>query len=297
MASVFQQHQEAIDVDYVDIDGVKLAYRETGSGYPLVLAHEFAGSMESWDQQVNYFARKYRVIVYNARGYTPSDVPEDPDVYHHQQQVEDLKGLLDHLGIEEAHIGGLSMGAYTTIGFGLTYPEMSKSLIVAGAGSGSEDVEKFHQNSADYADQMDSGGMEAMAKYVGGDTRARFRHKDPAGYALFEELFMSHSNKGAANTFRGFQGTRPSIYTREAELKNLRVPMFVINGDEDEPCLEPGLFLKRTVPTAGMAVVPQTGHAVNIEEPMAFNQHVAEFLSLVELGTWLPRDYGSGDAW
>ncbi|MFP6678627.1 MAG: alpha/beta hydrolase, partial [Dehalococcoidia bacterium] len=98
-------------------------------------------------------------------------------------------------------------------------------------------------------------------------------------------------------TFRGFQGTRPSIYTWEDDLKNLKVPMFVINGDEDEPCLEPGLFLKRTVPSAGLAVVPQTGHAVNIEEPMAFNQLVAEFLSLVELGTWLPRDYGSGDAW
>ena len=88
-----------------------------------------------------------------------------------------------------------------------------------------------------------------------------------------------------------------SIYTWEDDLKNLKVPMFVINGDEDEPCLEPGLFLKRTVPSAGLAVVPQTGHAVNIEEPMAFNQLVAEFLSLVELGTWLPRDYGSGDAW
>ena len=290
-------NMEATGVDFVDINGVNLAYRETGSGYPLVLAHEFAGSMENWDQQVNYFARKYRVIVYNARGYTPSDVPENPDVYNHKQQVADLKGLLDHLSIEKAHIGGLSMGAYTTIGFGLTHPEMCSSLIVAGAGSGSEDVEKFHQNSSKYADLMESGGMEAMRSYSTGDTRARFKVKDPLGYALFEELFLSHSAKGSANTFRGFQGTRPSIYTWESDLQKLRIPMFVINGDEDEPCLEPGLFLKRTVPTAGMAVVPQTGHAVNIEEPMVFNQLVAEFLSLVELGTWLPRDYGSGDAW
>ncbi|HCV27184.1 MAG TPA: alpha/beta hydrolase [Dehalococcoidia bacterium] len=295
--SEFSNRQEVMDVDFVDIDGVKLAYQETGSGYPLVFAHEFAGSMESWDQQVNYFARKYRVIVYNARGYTPSDVPASADVYGHEQQVADLKGLLDHLGIEKAHIGGLSMGAYTTIGFGLTHPEMAASLIVAGAGSGSDDVEKFHANSANYADQMDAEGMAALRTYSTGDTRARFKHKDPAGYARFEKLFMSHSSKGSANTFRGFQGRRPSIYTREAELRELRVPMCVINGDEDEPCLEPGLFLKRTVPTAGMAVVPQTGHAVNIEEPMAFNQLVAEFLSLVELGTWRSRDYGSGDAW
>lgn len=282
---------------FVDIDGVKLAYQETGSGFPLVFAHEFAGSMESWDQQVNYFARKYRVIVYNARGYTPSDVPDSPDVYGHEQQVADLKGLLDQLGIQKAHIAGLSMGAYTTIGFGLTHPEMAASLIVAGAGSGSDDVEKFHTNSSARADRIESGGMEGMQDYLGGDARARFRHKDPEGYARFEELFLAHSPKGSANTFRGFQGTRPSIYTREAELRELRVPMLVINGDEDEPCLEPGLFLKRTVPSAGLAVVPQAGHAVNIEEPMVFNQLVGEFLSVVEVDRWRDRDYGTGSTW
>lgn len=284
-------------MDFATIDGVKIAYRETGSGFPFVFAHEFAGSMESWDPQVNYFARRYRVIVYNARGYTPSDVPDSPDVYGYEQQVADLYGLLNHLGIEEAHIGGLSMGAYTTIMFGLTHPKMCRSLIVAGAGSGSDDVKKFHVSAANYADLMDSGGMDAMRKYITGDTRARFRLKDPAGYALFEDLFMAHSAKGSANTYRGFQGTRPSIYTREAELRELRIPMLIVNGDEDEPCLPAGLFLKRTVPAAGLALVPQTGHAVNIEEPMAFNQLVGEFLSLVELGTWRSRNYGSGDAW
>ena len=284
-------------MDFATIDGVKIAYRETGSGFPLVFAHEFAGSMESWDQQVNYFARRYRVIVYNARGYTPSDVPDSWEEYGHEQQVADLYGLLSHLGIEEAHIAGLSMGAYTTIGFGLAHPEMCRSLIVAGGGSGSDNVESFHANAAARADRIDSGGMEAMRGYLGGQARARFRHKDPAGCARFEELFLAHSSKGSANTFRGFQGTRPSIYTREAELRELRVPMLVINGDEDEPCLAPGLFLKRTVPAAGLAVVPQTGHAVNIEEPMMFNQLVGEFLALVELGTWRPRDYGTGDTW
>lgn len=284
-------------MDNVSIDGVNIAYQETGSGFPLVLAHEFAGSMESWDQQVNYFARKYRVIVYNARGYTPSDVPESADVYGHEQQVADLYGLLNHLGIEKAHIGGLSMGAYTTIGFGLTHPGMCSSLIVAGAGSGSDNVEAFHANAAARADRIEAGGMEGLRGYLGGEARIRFSHKDPAGHARFEELFLAHSPKGSANTFRGFQGARPSIYTREAELRELRVPMLVINGDEDEPCLAPGLFLKRTVPTAGLALVPQTGHAVNIEEPMAFNQLVGEFLSLVELGRWRERDYGTGDTW
>ena len=72
-------------------NGVNLFYEDTGEGYPLVWSHEFAGNYESWDPQVNFFARRYRVITYAARGYPPSDVPEDPDAYSQEHAVEDLR--------------------------------------------------------------------------------------------------------------------------------------------------------------------------------------------------------------
>jgi pimeloyl-ACP methyl ester carboxylesterase len=75
------------------------------------------------------------------------------------------------------------------------------------------------------------------------------------------------------------------------------VPTLVIVGDEDDPCLEPALFLKRTIPRAGILALPQTGHACNLEEPQMFNQGVAEFLAQVEAGRWGPRPTGSGDSW
>ncbi len=94
----------------VSLDGVGIEYGEAGSGFPLVWAHEFAGSMESWEPQVRFFSRRYRVITYNARGYPPSDVPDDPDAYSQDRAVEDLYQLMGRLGIEQAYVGGLSMG-------------------------------------------------------------------------------------------------------------------------------------------------------------------------------------------
>ena len=125
------------------IDGVAIYYESHGEGFPLVLCHEFAGDYRSWEHQVGFFSRRYRVITYNARGYPPSDVPDDPDAYSQDRSVEDLKGLLDHLGIESAHIGGLSMGGSVTLHFGIRYPKMARSLIVAGTGTGSVDPDAF----------------------------------------------------------------------------------------------------------------------------------------------------------
>ena len=107
-------------------NGVSLYYEETGQGFPLVFAHELAGSYESWRAQVSYFSRRYRVITYNARGYPPSDVLPNVDDYSQEQVVEDLYQLLQHLGIEQAHVAGLSMGGNMALWFGLTHPDVAK---------------------------------------------------------------------------------------------------------------------------------------------------------------------------
>ena len=94
---------------------------EAGQGVPLVFVHEFAGDARSWHLQARHFARRYRTIAFNARGYPPSDVPEDPGLYSQDHAVEDIRGLLDALGIERAHVCGLSMGGYATLLFGLRH--------------------------------------------------------------------------------------------------------------------------------------------------------------------------------
>ena len=279
------------------LDGTSIAYTEAGSGMPLVFCHEFAGSIESWEQQTGYFSRRYRAVAYNAKGYPPSGVPDRWEEHAWDRQVRVLLELLDHIGAERAHVCGLSMGAYTAVQFALAHPERCVGVVAAGVGTGSADPAAFLRESEERAALLDANGMAGMEAYLAGATRIRFREKDPAGWERFAALFRAHSPQGSANTLRGFQGRRPSIYDFEADLARLSVPLLVICGDEDDPCIEPSLFLKRVVPNCGLAFLPHTGHACNLEEPAAFNALVAEFLAQAEAGRWGPRPADSGDNW
>ncbi len=276
---------------HATVGGVRLSYEVTGEGFPLVLVHEFAGDSRSWEPQVRFFARRYRVVTYNARGYPPSDVPEDPSAYSQDAAVQDLLGVMRHLGIEQAHLCGLSMGAYAVLHFGLRHPEMARSLVVAGCGYGSDDPERFRRDAEELARRIDRDGMAVVGPaYAQGPTRVQFMRKDPRGWQEFAQALASHSSPGSAGTMRGVQARRPTVYALQEALGRLTVPTLVVNGDEDEPCLEPGLFLKRHVPSAGLLVLPATGHTINLEEPAAFNRAVLDFVTLVEAGRWPVRE-------
>jgi pimeloyl-ACP methyl ester carboxylesterase len=271
---------------------VALYYETTGSGPPVVFVHEFSGDHRSWEPQVRYFSRRYRCIAYDARGYPPSDVPPDPAAYSQDLAVADLLAVLDHLEIGRAHIVGLSMGGFTTLHFGLRHPERARSLTIAGVGYGStaDHDRSWLDDVAGLAGFYEEDVAGAAASHASAPGRVAFMVKDPRGWAEFAGQLAEHSSAGSAMTMRGVQGGRPNLYDLRGELAALRVPLLVITGDEDEPCLEPGIFLKRTVPTAGLAVLPRSAHTVNLEEPAAFNQLVQDLFSTVEAGRWLPRD-------
>ena len=268
------------------VNGIELEYAESGEGFPLIWCHEFAGSMESWAPQVHFFSRRYRVITYNARGYEPSDVPADPGAYSQDIAIEDLYGLVQHLGIDQAHVGGLSMGGSLALHFGIRHPEHCRSLIVAAAGSGSTDPDEFRATSRALAGRLEREGGDGFRDYAASATRVQLRRKDPTGFEEFRALLRSHSPTGSANTMRGVQAGRPPIFVWEREMRALQVPALVLVGDEDEPCIEPSLFMKRNIPSCGLAMLPQSGHAINLEEPDLFNRLVWDFLTQVEAGKW-----------
>ena len=278
------------------INGVTLYCEEAGDAVPMIFVHEFAGEAKSWDLQVRFFSQRYRTITFNARGYPPSDVPEDPAAYSQRQAVEDIRGVLDHLKVDKAHVIGLSMGGYATLHFGLLYPERALSLVVAGAGYGSkpEERETFRRDCAALAERFEREPMEQVAAiYAMGPARVQFRDKDPQGWERFCDLLKQQSAKGHALTMRGVQMMRESIYELGDRMARLTVPTLIVTGDEDEPCLEPALYMKRTIATAGLLVIPRSGHAVNLEEPDLFNRQVLDFVTAVEAGRWAPRNRAS----
>jgi len=274
-------------------DKVRLHYEEVGSGTPILFAHEFAGDHRSWEPQLREFGKRYRCVAYAARGYKPSDVPVDAGAYSYKHVMRDAVAVLDHLEIERAHLIGLSMGGYTVLQVALNYPDRVRSLVLAGTGSGSERwyTDEFHTRSRNLATQFDREGSAAVAQSYGrGPSRIPFELKDPRGFAEFSRQLAEHDAQGSAHMSRGFQGTRPSLYDFDKEIRMLKTPALIVVGDEDERCIEPALFLKGAISASGLTVFPKTGHAVNIEEPHLFNHAVADFLSRVDSGSWLPRD-------
>ena len=271
-------------------NGVEIYYEVTGQGYPLIWSHEFGGSYDSWEAQVKFFSRRYQVITYAARGWPPSDVPEDPTAYTQDIVVNDLYLLMRHLNISEAHIGGLSMGGSVALNFGIAHPEMAKSLIVASAGSGSTNRDTFLSTGQSMADRLLSEGMVTVANDYGTtNIRVQLRRKDPMGFETFARLLSEHSATGSALTYQGFVMNRPTVFELEDKLKSLRVPTLIMIGDEDEPCIEPGIFMKRAIPLSGLSCFPQSGHAINLEEPDLFNRTVLDFLTAVEAERWAER--------
>lgn len=274
-------------------DGVRLYYETVGEGEPIVFVHEFAGNCRSWESQVRHFSRQYQCVVYNARGYPPSEVPEEVSAYSQAQAVRDIASVMDALGLDKAHIVGLSMGGFATLHFGLTFPERALSLTVAGVGYGAEPEKRIqfrHEAEVCAAALLDMG-MEAFAdQYTKGPTRIPFKRDDPVGFAEFLRLMKTHSAKGSANTQLGVQRERPSLYELQSELSRMTVPALILNGDEDWPCLAPGLMLKRTIPSAALSVLPNCGHTINLELPDEFNRVVGDFINRAASGRWPMRD-------
>jgi pimeloyl-ACP methyl ester carboxylesterase len=274
-------------------DGIQLYYEEAGDGTPMVFVHEFAGDNRSFEPQMRYFARRFRCIAYNARGYPPSEVPEAVARYSQDRARDDILAVLDGLSIERAHIVGVSMGSLAALHFGLHYPDRARSLVLGGCGYGAlaSEQEQFRSESASFAQRIESEGMSKVAaEYGSGPSRVQFENKDPRGFAEFVAMLAEHSSLGSANTLRGVQMNRPSIYALEESLRALTVPTLIMAGDEDEPCLDASLYLKRTVPSSGLTLLPKTGHALNLEEPDLFNRLVDDFVHQVDAGRWQLRD-------
>ena len=271
-------------------DGVNIHYQVAGQGFPLIFAHEFAGDITSWEPQVNFFARRYRVITYCHRGYPPSGVPEDPDAYSQERLVADMRELLVHLGMGQAYIAGLSMGAATALSFAIAHPDMSRALIVAATGTGSTDRETHLDAWRGNVGRLKTEGIAGFAdEYANGPTRVQFRRKDPVGWEKFYAGLAGHSALGSALITQGIQLKRLTVFQMEEQMRQLDVPTLLLVGDEDDPCIEPMLFIKRCIATSGLVFFPQSGHTINLEEPALFNRTVLDFLTAVEVGAWARR--------
>jgi pimeloyl-ACP methyl ester carboxylesterase len=273
-------------------DGTRLYYEEAGSGSSIIFVHEYAGDYRTWEMQMRFFSRAHRCITYSQRGYPPSDVPKDGARYSQDIARDDVLAVMDALKVDKAHVVGHSMGAYTALHVGIHAPARCISVVAAGCGWGSSPDAKRREDMKTLAAETGKmfaaeGIASAAAKYADAPMRQAQKNKDPRGYAEFARMLAEHSAEGHAQTMFNLQLKRPTLWEMERDLKKFSVPLLIIVGDEDEPCIDGSVYLKRTAPTAGLLMIPRTGHNVPTEEPAAFNAALADLFAAAEAGRWL----------
>ena len=278
-------------------DGVALYYEETGSGEPILFIHEFAGDYRAWEPQMRHFGRSL-----------PLHRLQRPRAIHAVGRARMLPRPLlpgpspprracgagpsrDRARPRSSGSRWAASRPFTSASITPTVPSRSW-LRGAGMGPSATGEELFRCGDGERPRRfIETASVAAFAdRYAEGPTRVQFQNKDPRGWAEFREQLAEHSLRGSANTMRGVQSRRPSIYDLEDRMRELRVPTLVLTGDEDDPCLTPNVFMKRTIPSAALVTLPNSGHTINIEEPQLYNQAVDWFLTQVRSGRWPQRD-------
>ena len=284
-------------LDLGNNDFINYEFHENSGKPTIVFSNSLGSDLNMWSPQVEFFKNDYQLVLYDKRGHGKSSPVQGP--YTFDMLENDVVSIMDELNIAKAHFVGLSMGGFATLHFGINAQNRVLSLVIAGCGYGAIPVDKTSFNKeADFSNiSLDSAkiilneGMDKFgSEYALGPSRVQFQNKDPKGWQLFNDQLIKHDPVGSANTLLGVQNKRPNLYALEKEISDITCPTLIINGDEDDMCLEVGLYLKRTIKTAGLLIVPKTGHTINLEEPDLFNNHLLKFFTAVNSSSWGSRD-------
>jgi pimeloyl-ACP methyl ester carboxylesterase len=265
-------------------DGTKLYYEVQGSGPPIIFVHELAGTCHSFNLQVAAMKPRLQCITFNARGYPPSDVPPSADSYSQDIAASDIGAVLDAVGAKDAHVMGVSMGSAAALQFALNHPARVRSAILCSIGSGSDaKPDEYVANMEAMAARVEKNGFKQIQEnFTTSPARVKLKEKNPAEFEKFLQDLAQFSVQGLTNTMRGVQKRRAPLYTHKDRIAQMKIPTLVVLGGDDQGCNKPSHFLKDTLPGARLEILPNTGHGVNIEEPVTVNRMVTEFIDGVE---------------
>lgn len=265
-------------------NGIRIYYEERGDGPAMVWAHGLAQTWHGWDGVMTFFQDRYRVIAYDARGHGCSEIPDRPEAYSQDIMVQDMRGLMDALGITQAIVAGHSMGANVALNFAFQYPERCLGLIPVGIGSGSSDPQwwqEFWGKLADLAEQQGTAAYLKEAKKILAWDSA-FTHPQIGKQIIQTEL--DNSPKAIACTIRGIQRKRSSIFQLEPRLEKLSVKTLVVLSEGDTPAVECSRFLAQHIPRATLEIIPAKSHWTHLEAPERFLPVVDRFVTGLTAG-------------
>jgi pimeloyl-ACP methyl ester carboxylesterase len=255
-------HKVEDQMALLDRDGVKIYYEVHGSGPVILLTHGYSSTSQMWVGQIEELSKDHTLVIWDMRGHGETDSPDDLAQYSEALTVEDMAAILDKVGAEKAIIGGLSLGGYMSLAFNATYPERVQALLIIDTGPGyknDEAREGWNQTSLARADRFEKDGLAPLER------------------ASAEVRLVRHrSAQGLANAARGMLTQKnPRVIT---SLPDVKAPAIVIVGANDTPFLAASDYMAAKIPGAKKVVIPDAGHAANIDQPTAFNAALRDFL-------------------
>ena len=248
-------------------DGISLNYEIHGAGPAILLSHGYSATLEMWRGQIAPLSQRHQLILWDMRGHGQTDSPDEPSLYSRDRTVADMAALLDKAGVERAIVGGLSLGGYMSLAFYLRYPERVRALLLFDTGPGFKNDEAraaWNKRAAETANAFETEGLASL--------KSRSR----------EMATSTHrSAAGLARAARGMLAQRDARVIKA--LPDIKVPTLIIVGADDASFLAPADYMAAKIPNARKVVIPDAGHASNLDQPEIFNQAVLEFLHSANL--------------
>ena len=276
-------------------DGVRLHYEETGAGTPVVFVHEFAGDCRSWEPQLRHFGQRYRCIAFNARGYPPSDVPETPDrlfasARRRRYRVGARSSAHRSGACRRSVHGRLRHAAFRPASRRARPLAHRRRLRLRRRAGATRDAFRAESEPRPPNSSSPRAWQSLPRNTRYGPSRVQFENKDPRGFAEFQRMLAEHSALGSANTQLGVQRERPSLYDLVEPMQRLTVPTLVVHGDEDWPCLLPGLLMKQIDPLGGAGGDAELRPRHQPRGARRLQPLVGDFFAQVDAGRWPMRD-------
>jgi len=250
--------------------GVKLYYEVHGNGMPLILTHGYSATSAMWRGQTNAFVGKgYKLIIWDMRGHGKSSYPDDQALYSESHTVADMAAIIGHVCGQDASIivGGLSLGGYMSLAFYRVHPECVRALLIIDTGPGFKSDkarETWNTTARQTGDRFDTDGLSHLQSSDMSAERQISTHRDARGLAMAARGMLAQSNAAVIES-----------------LPNIKVPALVVVGADDMPFLAASEYMKKKIPGAKKIIVPDAGHAVNLDQPKIFNDAVIDFMSSV----------------
>jgi pimeloyl-ACP methyl ester carboxylesterase len=243
-------------------DGVEIYYEVHGEGPVILLSHGYGSTSQMWQGQVEPLSRDHKLVIWDMRGHGQSDYPQDQSLYSEEATVADMAALLDAVGAKTAIVGGLSLGGYMSLAFHRVYPERVEALLIIDTGPGfrkDEARDAWNQNALRTAQRWEEQGL------------------GPLQALTPERRIATHrSAEGLAQAARGMLTQRDAAVMDS--LPTIKVPSLIVVGADDTGFLAAADYMAAKIAGAEKVVIPEAGHAANIDQPEAFNVAVMDFL-------------------